>query len=84
MTEIEYNILDELYFVCSFSDLKEKLRLSEGELKFNLLNLIDKGWLNYFQELDGIQNPSLADVSKALNNLYFLASKEGLFAHNSR
>ncbi len=84
MTNLEFDILDELYFVNSFTDLREKLRLGESELKFNLLNLIEKEWINYFAELDGMQNPSIADISKSLNNLYFLASKTGLMAHNTR
>ncbi len=84
MTDLEFDIIDELYFVNSFTDLREKLRLSEGELKFNLLNLVEREWVNYFAELDGLQNPSLADMSKSLTGLYFLASKQGLLAHNTR
>lgn len=84
MTDLEFDIIDELYFVNSFNDLREKLRLQEGELKYQLLNLIEKEWINYFVELDGLQNPSIADLSKGLNNLFFLASKQGLLAHNAR
>jgi len=84
MTDLEFDIIDELYFVNSFSDLRDKLRLNDSELKFNLLNLVEKEWVNYFAELDGMQNPSLADLSKSLTKLYFLASKQGLLAHNSR
>ncbi|MFN0048074.1 MAG: hypothetical protein ACKVOU_03000 [Cytophagales bacterium] len=84
MSDLEFDIIDELYFVNSFTDLRDKLHLQEGQLKFQLLNLIENEWVNYFEELDGLQNPAVADLSKKLNDMFFLASKQGLLAHNSR
>lgn len=83
MNEYEFSVIDELYFVKSYKDLQEATGFSDSALKFALLNLIEKEWINYYTELDGLQNPQLADISKSLEKLFFLASKKGLMAHNT-
>jgi hypothetical protein len=83
MTDIEFDILDELYFVTSFAELLSNLGISKEELKHNLLAMTQKNWVNYYLQLDGEQNPPI-DLSANIESLYFLASKKGLFAHNSK
>jgi len=84
MTDKEFDILDELYFVTSFVELLAKFDISKEELKLNLLQMIENGWVNYYQDLDGAANPTIALNSKHIVDLFFLASKQGLFAHNSK
>lgn len=82
MSNLEFNILDELYFVTPYLALQKKTMLESNLLKQTLLALIKKEFVNYFISADGIQNPEL-DILNQIEGLYFLASKKGLFAHNS-
>ena len=84
MTDLQFEILDELYFVISFDEVKDKLNLDESIFLEELQKLVEKEWVKCF-----INNSELSseEVSKNLLDykLYqFLSSKKGLFAHNSR
>jgi hypothetical protein len=84
MTDQEYEIMDELYFVISFEDLMEKLPLSDIELKRALASLLA---LNYIKCLGSVSDeipPRQLDFENNYRKYHYLASKEGLFAHNSR
>ena len=82
MTDAEFDILDELYFVIPFEDLQKQLDMDKIELTEHLKAIFGKGWLRIFSSPDGT-----ADVVNITNeNLitsYLLASKAGLKAHNS-
>ena len=81
MTDTQFEILDELYFVISFQDLLEHLDMDETELTEHLKTLFSKGWLRVFSSPDGTRD--VEDVSAdSLSNSYLLASKAGLKAHN--
>ena len=84
MTDLEFDILDELYFVTSFAELLPKFDISQENLKLNLLQMIEKGWVNYYVELDGAANQMLPSIDQQICMLFFLASKQGLFAHNTK
>ena len=82
MTEIEFDVLDELYFVISFKDLQEVLNMDESELIEELKGIFEKGWLRVFSSPDGTAD--LVKISNSiLLNTFLLASKAGLKAHNS-
>ena len=84
MTDFEYEIMDELYFVISFSDLQQKLSLGEIQLRKSLHNLIELGYVKCFSNVsDEIPNEEI-DFENKYRIYHYLASKEGLFAHNSR
>jgi hypothetical protein len=55
MTEIEYDILDELYFFISFEKLLESVSLEEKELFVNLKNMIERNWIRVFTDVSGEQ-----------------------------
>lgn len=84
MTDLEFDILDELYFLISYPSLFSKLNISENELNNTLLNLIEKNWVKYYVNTDGVENPEIEINAKTLKDLLFLASKKGLMAHNSK
>ncbi len=82
MTNLEYDILDELYFVISYADLKEQINLEEEELKAGIAGLFEKGWVRVFASPDDtLDYEKLND--DLLVNSYLLASKTGLKAHNT-
>ena len=82
MSDLEFDLLDELYFVTPYSELLKQTRLTESELLEGLQILFLKGWVKCFtsvsEELDGDQ----VDLPNRFKDYYYLASKEGLLAHN--
>ena len=84
MTDQEYEIMDELYFVISFRELMEKLLLEEVELKVSLSALLEKQYIKCFNNVSDEIPPEHIDFENNYRNYHYLASKEGLFAHNTR
>lgn len=83
MSDKEFDVLDELYFLQSFETL-EKLVSPEGrELVDILQNLIEKGWVRCYIAPDNEIKFDKSSYWKEYHKYYYLASKEGLFAHNS-
>ena len=83
MSDLEYDILDELYFVQSFHELNEKLQWEDYALRDTLRNLLDKGWIRcYASPKEEIPDNEL-DFEIQYRNYYYIASKDGLLAHNS-
>ena len=84
MTDAEYDILDELYFVISFADLQEALGIEEQLLKAELSNLVEKKWVKCFGSVSDELPEEAVDFESNYQNYHYLASKEGLLKHNSR
>jgi len=84
MTDAEYDVIDELYFFISFEDLLENVSVDEKVLVQILMQMQKKGWVRCFLNSAG-EEPSESDLD--LENHYksyhYLATKEGLKAHNS-
>ncbi|SHL79038.1 MarR family transcriptional regulator [Hymenobacter psychrotolerans] len=85
MTDPQFDILDELYFVTSFRDLLQKTRLQAPELTQHLRGLLEQGLIRSFwpdpdTEL-AYEESSFGALSQ---DCFFLASKEGLLQHNTR
>ena len=83
MNDNEYDILDELYFVTPFAILKKETGLEAEDLRLNLINLIDKGFVKVFVTMDEEVDLANLDMEKMYEQYYYLASKKGLFEHNS-
>lgn len=81
MTDDEFTVLDELYFVIAFDQLSAELGMPEGKLIAILLNLYQKGWVRILETVDE-DIPELPDGNQ-IKSCFFLASKKGLQAHNS-
>ena len=84
MTDIEFDILDQLYFVVSYHDLLKSLSYEEEQVLNKLKSMQGKGWLKVFREMDQELEENEVDLDNNYKEYYFLASKKGLFAHNSR
>lgn len=84
MTNVEFDILDELYFVTSYPDLKSTLSLSDEELCEGLRSLLDKGYVKIlYPDQDTEHEYSATDFGKHCQDYFYLASKAGLVVHNS-
>ena len=85
MTPTQDDILDELYFVTSFLDLKNALGLSEETLGQELKKLLALEFVkSFFPDPDSevVFTPEAFD--REYNRYFYLATKKGLLAHNSR
>ena len=85
MNEIEYDIIDELYFVTSYGDIATALNLNEEELSLYLAELIKKGYIKALfpdpdTEVEFDENLFWANFRQ----YFYLATKAGLISHNSR
>jgi hypothetical protein len=84
MTDPQFDIMDELYFISSFEELMTKLSMEESEVINELHTLIQKGWVKC------IEKDTEADIESPINfkaefkKYNYLATKAGLLAHNSR
>ena len=85
MTDTEFDILDELYFVSSFSDLAQKTGQSLAELERNLRSLLEQDLIrSYWPDPDTELAYEESSFAAIVRDSYFLASKEGLLQHNTR
>ncbi|MBT29670.1 MAG: transporter [Thalassobius sp.] len=84
MSDIEFDVLDELYFVTWFSDLMETTELSDQELKICLKSLIEKGWVKCYRNINEEELIDDMDFDNKYSDYAYLATKAGLLAHNSK
>ena len=85
MTDPEYDLLDELYFVTPFRTLLQKTGLPAQDLEDQLRSLLEQGLIrSYWPDPDTelAYEPTLFGALG--RNASYLASKEGLLQHNTR
>ncbi len=84
MTNEEFDILDELYFLTSINNLQENCGMKLPELKLNLWLLIEREWVLCHQNGDEEIIPTKTQFETEFSNYHYLASKKGLLAHNAK
>ncbi len=85
MTPQESEILEELYFVISFSELKAQLSLGEEELIEILKSLLlnEYVWqMKFAEEVNDFDRREKTDFEN-ISAYHYLATKKGLFAHHN-
>lgn len=83
MTDDEFDVLDELYFVQSFNQLAELTAKPTIELIPVLEQLYKRGWIKVMSDVDDELPDEEIDFQQGAENYYYLATKKGLLAHNS-
>ncbi|MDX5438015.1 MAG: hypothetical protein LPK03_12510 [Pontibacter sp.] len=84
MSDNEFDILDELYFVTSYPDLKRTLSLTDQELCAALQSLIQQGYVRiHYPDQDTEHTYDAQTFGQQCQQYYYLASKAGLIVHNS-
>ncbi len=84
MSDQEFELLDQLYFVTSLSKLEEVLDQSSHELWPVLMALVQKGWVKVMKDKSD-EEVTGDDIQINNKDTYvFLATKKGLMAHNTR
>jgi hypothetical protein len=82
MTDAEFDLIDELYFVQPFEYIKESLKWEDELLLQTLQSLYAQGYVKCLETPDRERFDEV-DVLKDGKKLFFLATKKGLMAHNS-
>jgi hypothetical protein len=60
MTDLEFDILDELYFVISFEELMQKLGIEETKLKTAMQTMLEQKYIKCFRNVsDELPNEHL-------------------------
>ncbi len=84
MSDNEFDILDELYFVTSYPDLRSTLSLSDEELCAALQALIQRGYVRIlYPDQDTDYEYDEVRFGQHCQEYFFLATKAGLVVHNS-
>ncbi|OEK05338.1 hypothetical protein [Roseivirga misakiensis] len=84
MTDEEFDVLDELYFVQPLAYLTEELSMSAEEIKPILKQLLEKGWVKCLHNMNDEVFEDELNFDADFEKYYYLASKKGLLAHNGR
>ena len=85
MTDPEFNILDELYFVTPFRALLQKTGLPAPELENQLRTLLEQGLIrSYWPDPNTELAYETTSFGAIARDAAYLASKEGLLRHNTR
>ena len=82
MSDAEFDLLDELYFVQDYDYLKETLRWEDQRLLETLERLYREGMIKCLDEPDR-ERFDQVDIFSEGKQLLYLATKKGLMAHNA-
>lgn len=82
MTDLEFDLLDELYFVQPYEYLKDTLGWQDEVLLDTLASLFQKGFIKcLFAPDDEVFRT--VDFRSEGTTLFYLATKKGLMEHNA-
>ena len=84
LTELQFEILDSLYFVETFEHVLEESGTTRPIVVDELRTMIDRGWVTvmlYDEEKGDYTRTSIYDTDN-MNEYFYLASKDGLLKHN--
>ena len=85
VTDPEFDLLDELYFVTPFRALLQKTGLPAPELENQLRTLLEQGLIrSYWPDPDTELAYETTSFGAIARDAAYLASKEGLLQHNTR
>lgn len=84
MTEQEFDLLDELYFILSYDELMQKCDLSEQDLKSVLFQLLAKAWIKCYFPIEQEIGFDRLLFEENFRKYYYIATKAGLIAHNGK
>jgi hypothetical protein len=86
VTDQEFEVLDELYFVTAFKALVAALGWSSEEVFVPLSEMVQKGWVKCLDPIteQEVECMSAIALRNKVEQVLFLATKKGLFEHNSK
>ncbi|MGV3639594.1 MAG: hypothetical protein ACO1NZ_03685 [Adhaeribacter sp.] len=85
MSDPEFDIIDELYFVTAFEALQRQVNLPEADLARHLQDLVGRDYVKcFFPDPDTEISFEQEAFAQNYRQYYYLATKAGLVAHNLR
>ena len=84
MTDQEFDLMDELYFVKTFTELTDVKHIKHQTIIETLKQLLEQHWVKILDENDNEIGYNATSFAKNINNYHFIATKAGLLAHNGR
>ena len=85
MTDPEFDLLDEMYFVTSYRVLLAKTGLAPAALTEQLRNLLEQNLIRaYWPDPDTELAYETTSFGAIARDASYLASKDGLLKHNTR
>jgi hypothetical protein len=84
MTDLEFEILDELYFVQSYEGILASTKLKETDIQKTLYSLLEKGWIKCCYPIEREIPFQPEKFEDSFRNYYYIATKAGLLAHNGK
>lgn len=82
MSETEFELLDELYFVQHYSYIKEALKWEDDRILDTLKSLHDQGLIKCLRSPDE-EIFGTVNFMEEGDSLFYLATKKGLMVHNT-
>lgn len=82
MTQTESEVLDNLYFISSFKELKASVHMDEMKLKAVLEKLIIKEWVSVYADPEEDPLSGLGDFGIHYGNYFYLSTRKGMLAHH--
>jgi hypothetical protein len=84
LNELQFDIIDCLYFVESYENILEDVGKPEPFVRDELRTLIDRGYVNVliFDEEGGDYHKTAIFDSDNMQDYHYLATKDGLLKHN--
>lgn len=82
MSDEEFDLLDELYFVQKYDFIKESLGWEDERLLATLNSLYQSAMIKCLTSPD-TERFDLVDIFAEGKDLFYLATKKGLMAHNT-
>jgi hypothetical protein len=84
MSDAEFNLLDELYFITTFEELEKNFVFGRENLKDTIRQLMSKSWVKMMDKTSDEEIRDMHEFEQNYHQYNFLATKEGLLAHNSK
>lgn len=82
MSDEEFDLLDELYFVQKYDFIQESLGWEDEQLLTTLNTLYQNGMIKCLTAPDA-ERFDAVNIPAEGKDLYYLATKKGLMAHNT-
>jgi threonine synthase len=83
MTDLEFDLIDNLYFVQRFETLLNAMDIDAEELKKLLFQMVQKEWVKVMDMQTDEEILNAEVWTNNYSNYFYLATKKGLFAHNT-
>jgi transcription initiation factor IIE alpha subunit len=84
MTDLEFKILDVLYFPETLEAIVEETGLSQNLVRAELKRLVSKGWVSAMRYSESAQDWVPTPIYDVEEGYKYLATREGLMRHAGR